>query len=48
MGLAFTAGNDVFITADTAEGTHPWGPDRRPKQAHARRYLSPGVDAEVW
>ncbi len=31
MGLAFTAGNDVFITADAAEGTHPWGPDRRPK-----------------
>jgi type 1 glutamine amidotransferase len=31
MGLAFTDGNDVFITADAAEGTHPWGPDRRPK-----------------
>jgi uncharacterized protein len=31
MGLAFTAGNDVFITADAAAGTHPWGPDRLPK-----------------
>jgi len=31
MGLAFADGNDVFITADAAEGTHPWGPDRRPK-----------------
>jgi uncharacterized protein len=31
MGLALNAGNDVFITADAAEGTHPWGPDRRPK-----------------
>jgi type 1 glutamine amidotransferase len=31
MGLAFTAGNDVFITAKAAEGTHPWGPDRQPK-----------------
>jgi uncharacterized protein len=31
MGLAFTEGNEVFITADAAEGTHPWGPERRPK-----------------
>jgi len=31
MGLAFTAGNEVFITADAAEGTYPWGPERRPK-----------------
>lgn len=31
MGLALHAGNEVFITADAAEGTHPWGPDRRPK-----------------
>jgi type 1 glutamine amidotransferase len=31
MGLAFTAGNDVFITADAADGTHPWGPERQPK-----------------
>ena len=31
MGLAFADGNDVFLTADAAEGTHPWGPDRRPK-----------------
>jgi uncharacterized protein len=31
MGLAFADGNDVFITADAAEGTHPWGLDRRPK-----------------
>jgi hypothetical protein len=31
MGLAFTEGNDVFITADAAEGTHPWGPQRQPK-----------------
>jgi hypothetical protein len=31
MGLALAAGNDVFITADAAEGTHPWGPERQPK-----------------
>jgi uncharacterized protein len=31
MGLAFTPGNDVFITADAVEGTHPWGPERQPK-----------------
>jgi type 1 glutamine amidotransferase len=31
MGLALGAGNDVFISADAEEGTHPWGPDRRPK-----------------
>jgi type 1 glutamine amidotransferase len=31
MGLAFTPGSDVFITADAAEGTHPWGPQRQPK-----------------
>jgi hypothetical protein len=31
MGLAVTEGNDVFITANAAEGTHPWGPQRQPK-----------------
>jgi type 1 glutamine amidotransferase len=31
MGLAFAEGNDVFITADAVEGTHPWGPERQPK-----------------
>lgn len=31
MGLALTTGNDVFITADAAEGTYPWGPQRQPK-----------------
>src|SRR5262249_1939025 len=31
MFLAFTQGNEVFITADAAEGTHPWGPERQPK-----------------
>jgi uncharacterized protein len=31
MGLALSAGNEVFITADAAEGTHPWGPERQPK-----------------
>ncbi len=31
MGLAFTAGNDVFITAEAADGTYPWGPQRQPK-----------------
>jgi type 1 glutamine amidotransferase len=31
MGLALAAGNNVFLTADAAEGTHPWGPERRPK-----------------
>ncbi len=31
MGLAFTEGNDVFITADAAEGTHPWGLERQPR-----------------
>jgi type 1 glutamine amidotransferase len=31
MGLAFADGNDIFITADAAEGMHPWGPDRRPR-----------------
>jgi len=31
MGLALSAGNDVFITGDAAEGTHPWGPERQPK-----------------
>lgn len=30
MGLALTPGNDVFITADAADGTYPWGPERRP------------------
>jgi type 1 glutamine amidotransferase len=31
MGLALGSGNDVFITADAAGGTHPWGPERQPK-----------------
>jgi type 1 glutamine amidotransferase len=31
MGLAFNPGNEVFITADAAEGTYPWGPERQPK-----------------
>ncbi len=30
MGLAFKADNEVFITADAADGTHPWGPERKP------------------
>ena len=30
MGLAFGDGNDVFITAAATDGTHPWGPERRP------------------
>ena len=31
MGLALSAGNDVFLTADAAAGTYPWGPERQPK-----------------
>jgi type 1 glutamine amidotransferase len=31
MGLALDEGNNVFITADAAAGTHPWGPQRQPK-----------------
>ncbi|WP_179137329.1 ThuA domain-containing protein [Candidatus Entotheonella palauensis] len=30
MGLAFRDDNDVFITANADEGTHPWGPQRQP------------------
>jgi hypothetical protein len=30
MGLAFRDDNDVFITADAAGGTYPWGPQRQP------------------
>ena len=30
MGLAFKAGNEVFITAEATDGTHPWGPQRQP------------------
>tara|TARA_B100000700_G_scaffold139758_1_gene155838 strand:+ start:10090 stop:10842 length:753 start_codon:yes stop_codon:yes gene_type:complete len=30
MGLALKDGNDVFITGDSEDGTHPWGPDRNP------------------
>ena len=30
MGLAVNDGNDIFLTADAPEGTHPWGPDRKP------------------
>ena len=31
MGLAYKDGNEVFITADAADGAHPWGPQRQPK-----------------
>ena len=31
MGLAFSEGNNVFITADAVEGTYPWGLERLPK-----------------
>jgi type 1 glutamine amidotransferase len=31
MGLALGEGNDVFLTADAADGVHPWGPERHPK-----------------
>jgi hypothetical protein len=31
MGLALNPGNEVFITADAAGGTYPWGPERQPK-----------------
>ena len=31
MGLAITEGNDVFLTGHTKNGTHPWGPNRAPK-----------------
>ena len=31
MGLAYKDGNHVFIAADAADGTHPWGPQRQPK-----------------
>jgi type 1 glutamine amidotransferase len=31
MGLTIKDGNDVFITGDSESGTHPWGPDRQPK-----------------
>jgi type 1 glutamine amidotransferase len=30
MGLALQDGNNVFITAEAPEGTHPWGPARTP------------------
>lgn len=30
MGLALKEGNDVFITADAPDATHPWGPERKP------------------
>ena len=30
MGLAFRDDNDVFITAEAAGGTYPWGPERQP------------------
>ena len=30
MGLALGQGNDVFLTGDASEGTHPWGPERKP------------------
>ena len=31
MGIEFKDGNEVFITADSEEGSHPWGPERLPK-----------------
>ncbi len=31
MGLAVKDGNEVFLTGNAGEGTHPWGPDRQPK-----------------
>lgn len=31
MGITYKEGNEVFITADAADGTHPWGPQRQPK-----------------
>ena len=31
MGCALAADNEVFLTADAVEGTHPWGPQRQPK-----------------
>jgi type 1 glutamine amidotransferase len=30
MGLAIKDGNEVFITGDAEDGTHPWGPERKP------------------
>jgi uncharacterized protein len=30
MGLALSDGNDIFLTGDAADGTHPWGPERKP------------------
>lgn len=30
MGLALKDGNEVFLTAEAPEGTHPWGPERNP------------------
>ena len=30
MGLEIHEDNEVFLTADAASGTHPWGPQRRP------------------
>ena len=35
MGLTIKDGNDVFITGDADSGTHPWGPDRQPKEMPA-------------
>lgn len=29
MGLAYQGGNEVFITGDAEDGTHPWGPERK-------------------
>jgi type 1 glutamine amidotransferase len=31
MGLNIKEGNEVFITGNSEEGTHPWGADRAPK-----------------
>ena len=30
MNLGWRPGNDVFLTGDSGDGTHPWGPDREP------------------
>lgn len=38
MGLALREDNNVFLTADAAEGTHPWGPERQPKHMPGGTY----------
>jgi len=31
MGIVYKEDNEVFITAEATDGTHPWGPQRQPK-----------------